>query len=377
MIDQATFDFIKSVVYATSKYEVVALVEVVTADIVGGYLELDPNSIETLPRTLERKIYSFPNCRSKEKAWKQNTKITKSYTFSSSLTKTATSTTDRKVTVNLGEKAVKFNYEIMQKDVFEVSTSQSQSRTETQVEDYEIDELVPPHTAYYMQETTVKGLVRGRVAGTVTYDAGVEYIVRLGPATWRVAELNNGQYFNTEPKYRTTAIEGFIYANGFERVERVFAEKALKEDDPICKITDDLAQPWMRGNATATGRVLQENLNHSAFYVPATGETVAKIDLRAFETPRDGQFEIEFDIETEDCESSAAATFRATLVIEKYDGESATEEMYFAGWSASESGESSFTIKRTGSFNGRQLIDVVDIEQVEYVCFDDSASGDA
>jgi hypothetical protein len=97
----------------------------------------------------------------------------------------------------------------------------------------------------------------------------------------------------------------------------------------------------------------------------------ASISLAAILDSEPGRFEVEFQVSTDGCESSACSGFDATLVIQVDDDNFASQRYSFGGWSAGESSGSDFTIVRNGSLAGLSLNDVEDIEQPDFVCHDD------
>jgi hypothetical protein len=377
LIDQSTYDFIKAVVYATSRFPVVGFIDVVTADIVDGSLTLDPESITTFPNTIEEQVFSFVNCGTYARDYDKTVNIKTTVTFAADVTQKKTSTSEYKIGINLGEKAVKFNAEVMSRDVYELTTSTSKSESKVITIEEKIKEEIPPKTALFMKARITKGSIRGVARGTVTYNAGVEYICQIGPVKQRVrAEVTNPQYFNTEPKYRTTDIEVTMYAESFERHDVIFTDRAITDDHPICKIAEFDFEPAALLHVSAPTPPPLIYAVEGIVSLQGVADGQASISVGSINTVDDGQFEIEFNIETGDCESSACSHFECTLIEEGYDGESLSESVAFAGWSSGESGSSSFTITRSGSLSGRRIIEISNIEQADYLCFDENPTRD-
>lgn len=97
----------------------------------------------------------------------------------------------------------------------------------------------------------------------------------------------------------------------------------------------------------------------------------ASVSVSFISTDASGGWEITFDVDTGTCESSASARFGGTLQIEDSNGSTSSEFVNFEGWSAGESGSSSFSIVRAGrAYSGGTVIDVIELQDAEFVCFD-------
>jgi len=239
MIDQATFDLIKSIALATSKYQLLEFHNVLSVTVLGGDLQLDETSIEVLPNKLEEKIFSAINCSTTQKQWKRNLRVETKRSITTELSKTVTSSNEYKVGVSLGSAANKFNGDIAAKNSVSITSKDSQSFSETIVEDIPEDRLIPPKTALYTKQQTSKGLVKGKVTGTVILTASVRMTIRLGPTNYTEDfAFEDSRFFNTEPRYRTTPVSGFIYGEGYERTDIIYKERTVVDDEPICSFGD-------------------------------------------------------------------------------------------------------------------------------------------
>jgi hypothetical protein len=235
MIDQETYDLVRRITLATCKRPVRQFLGVNSVQIVGGNLALDESSVQSLPAKIEERIFSAINCSPTQKEWSRTIRIETKKSVSTEMSKAVSSSNEYKVGVSLGRQAAKFNGDIVSKNSVSVTTKDTQSFSETVIEDIPEKRTIPPNTALYVKTVTTKGLISGEVVGQVIIDASVKLEVDMGAfILTKDFQLTNASLFNAEPQYRTTDLKGRIYSEGYERTDIVYKEKPLPVDDPVC-----------------------------------------------------------------------------------------------------------------------------------------------
>lgn len=93
---------------------------------------------------------------------------------------------------------------------------------------------------------------------------------------------------------------------------------------------------------------------------------VANIQVVNINSFENGQYDIDFRIETIGCEHSSCSGFNVTFVLEN-NNETSYEVQSIGGWADGDTNSENFMIRRSGSTNGI-LTDVINIETPEFDC---------
>ncbi|MGC4054427.1 MAG: hypothetical protein QM757_35550 [Paludibaculum sp.] len=244
-MDQYTYDLVRSICLSTCKLPVVAFHAVDSVSITGGALVLRTDAIESLPENFERSIFSAVNCTSVAQVYSKKLRVETRRSIKVEIEKTVSSANDAKVGLAIGGEVIKFNADIAQKNSFSLTQKSSQVFDQLIVEEFDEKREIPSKTHLFIELIAVKGRVRAPVSGWAIIDAVVDITFQIAPGgpfqIRQAVQLSNSDLFNSEPKYRTTDIDGFAYGETYQRTDVIYKEKTITDDYPLCKFDPAVA----------------------------------------------------------------------------------------------------------------------------------------
>lgn len=242
-VDQYTYDLVKDLTYKAWNRQdgtIIQFLGVPWVKIVGGEFTVDTNKVEVFPTQFEDKVISLVNCRDEEETYKQTKTIETEVFTSVEINETVSTSSDFKTGFKVGTNLASLDTEVLEKTQWQLSSKKTQTERKKITDKIDIDRKIKPRTALTIKARIWKGFARAPLVGNVILDAGVRLrwkllAIEFSPDIPFI--LSDSAFFNAEPKYRTTSLRGFVYAQTYDRTDQIFSDKPVDPLDPICKDT--------------------------------------------------------------------------------------------------------------------------------------------
>ena len=240
-IDQATYDLVVRMVHQNclNGPKFFQVLGVNSVDITSGHLVLDEKMIDVLPTKVEENIFSYSNCDPTDYLWEDTEECSTQRSSTIELSNSVTTSTESKVGLDLGASFAKFNGDLVEKNSVTVGGKTTETVTDSVKKVIPIKYMIPGKSVLVVKVLIEKGLLRGKVSGSVVLDAEVVVKWALGTQTLR---LTNFQSFRQEPHYRTVPLDGYIYSESYSKYSVVKSTKAIPGGDPICNFDSSIFQ---------------------------------------------------------------------------------------------------------------------------------------
>lgn len=330
------------------------------------YGEMMPSSI---PNDIIKRVWTLANCTDLPE--KKKVALTLNYSETVSATKSTTITEGKSTTIKadggfiigVAKASVGLSETITLN--LQKSSTNTVSKTNSKSETFEIGDEVPANTA--MVVSLIKNLKKNEIPfiGKLLIDGDVGVSVFFAeneniPAT----QGENFAYCGKISKYLSD-VDRIIEAKGSitdiisEATKKITKHYSTIDRPELCNENlIDVEKLPINGFLNPSIQILSEKISANNI------ANIQVININSFEN---GQYDIDFNVETIGCEHSACSGFDVTFVLEN-NGETFYETQNIAGWADGDSNSENFLISRSGSTNGI-LTDVINIQSPEFDCY--------